>query len=63
MLHVQVSADGKPLVISVAQSSGFPRLDKAAESAVKGWRFVPARRGDEALASWVDIPIQFSLKQ
>ena len=38
------------------------RLDRAALSAVKRWRFVPARRGSEAVAGRVIVPIHFNLK-
>lgn len=61
LLHVQVSVEGKALAVSVKESSGFKRLDDAAVTVVKQWQFVPAKQGDTALVSWVDVPIQFSL--
>lgn len=63
LLRVHVGADGNALEIEVKQSSGFPRLDAAARSAVSRWRFVPARRGSEAVDAWVAVPIVFSLEQ
>jgi protein TonB len=36
-------------------------LDEAAVSAVEGWRFVPAKRGDTPVASTVMVPINFKL--
>jgi periplasmic protein TonB len=62
VLRVKVSHGGTPMVLEIKQSSGFPRLDEAARSAVEHWRFVPARRGDEAVESWVSVPIVFSLQ-
>lgn len=62
LLRVKVSAGGMALAVEVKQSSGFGRLDAAAKSAVERWRFVPARRGDEAIESWVTVPIVFSLQ-
>lgn len=62
VLRVKVSPGGTPTAVEVKQSSGFPRLDEAARSAVEHWRFVPARRGDEAVESWVSVPIVFSLQ-
>lgn len=62
VLRVKVSPGGTPAAVEVRQSSGFPRLDEAAKSAVEHWRFVPARRGDEAVESWVSVPIVFSLQ-
>lgn len=61
LLRVQVSETGSVLAIAVEQSSGFARLDMAARKAVQNWRFVPARHGDEAVASFVLIPLRFGL--
>lgn len=62
VLRVRVGADGLPLEVEVKTSSGFARLDEAAKAAVKQWRFVPGRRGDEAIESWVSVPVVFSLQ-
>jgi len=62
MLRVRVSAAGAPLAVDIKQSSGFARLDEAAKTAVERWRFVPAKRGAEAVESWVAVPIVFSLQ-
>lgn len=62
LLKVRVSAEGTALDVDIKQSSGFARLDGAARDAVVRWRFVPARRGDEAVESWVVVPITFSLE-
>lgn len=61
VLRVFVSAEGEAKRVEVKHSSGFQRLDLAAEKAVARWRFVPARRGDEAVTAWVVVPIVFSL--
>ncbi|QEL57074.1 energy transducer TonB [Chromobacterium paludis] len=61
-LRVHVSAQGLPLDVSVQQSSGFFRLDRAALAAVKRWRFIPAKRGDESIAYTFIVPVEFSLK-
>ncbi|OQS26142.1 energy transducer TonB [Chromobacterium violaceum] len=61
-LRVHVSAQGLPQEVSVQSSSGFPRLDRAALAAVKRWRFIPAKRGGEAIAYPFIVPIEFSLK-
>ena len=62
LLRVLVSPQGAPMEIILKQSSGFPRLDTAANEAVAKWRFVPAKRGDEAVEAWVIVPISFSLQ-
>lgn len=62
LLRVQVTAEGQACKVELKQSSGFSRLDQAALDAVARWRFVPARRGDETIASWVTVPINFTLE-
>jgi len=62
VLRVYVTADGRCGEVSVQRSSGHDVLDEAALNAVKKWRFVPAKRGDVAQASWVTVPIQFQLE-
>lgn len=61
-LRVLVSPDGQPAQVELRTSSGSDRLDRAAREAVARWRFVPARRGDTAIESWVLVPIVFKLQ-
>jgi protein TonB len=62
ILRVRVNAAGNADEIQVRDSSGFARLDDAARDTVRGWRFVPARRGTTPVAAWVLIPISFRLE-
>ncbi|MBU0604007.1 MAG: energy transducer TonB [Gammaproteobacteria bacterium] len=62
LLRVMVEADGTPSSVEVRTSSGFPRLDRAAQEAVRKWKFVPARRGEDAVAGAVNVPIDFGLR-
>lgn len=62
LMRVYVDPHGAPAQVQVRQSSGHRRLDSAAESAVRRWRFVPARRGSDAIGAWVLVPISFSLR-
>lgn len=62
MLRVLVGRDGAPLKVEVDQSSRSRLLDHAAQDAVKGWRFVPARRGTENIEAWVRVPVSFRLE-
>lgn len=59
LLLVRVSAEGTPLSVEIRTSSGFERLDEAGVQAVRQWRFVPAKRGNESVAAAVLVPIQF----
>lgn len=63
VLRVHVRADGSASDVQLQATSGSPRLDQAALDTVRRWKFVPARRGDEAVAAWVLVPIVFSLKE
>jgi protein TonB len=61
LLEVSVSADGMPVSVTVARSSGYPSLDSAALSAVQRWRFVPATRGGAPVAAVAEVPVRFRL--
>jgi len=62
LLSVFVDADGRVAQVVVRQSAGHPDLDRAAADAVRRWRFEPARRGAEAVAMWVELPVEFHLR-
>lgn len=62
MLRVHVLADGRIGDVRVQESAGHPELDDAAVDAVRRWRFEPARRGAEAIAMWVLLPVEFKLR-
>jgi protein TonB len=62
LLDVLVSTDGAPVDISVARSSGFPLLDRAAMEAVRRWTFDPARSVGIPIMSRVQLPVRFSLE-
>lgn len=61
-LTVLVTAQGLPANVSLAKSSGYPRLDRAALEAVKTWKFIPAKRGNEPIPYTFIVPVKFSLK-
>jgi protein TonB len=63
MLRVLVTAGGEPGEVLVHRSSGFDPLDRAALDAVRRWKFVPARLGEEAVTAWVQVPISFTLRR
>ena len=62
VLDVLVGADGRVTQITVAGSSDFERLDKAAVAAVQQWRFVPGRVAGEPQAMRLRVPIRFQLR-
>ncbi|MDD1620550.1 MAG: energy transducer TonB [Methylococcaceae bacterium] len=61
LLRVRVSADGHSEQVTVHRSSGHKVLDDSAVAAVQKWRFIPARRGNTAVACTVIVPIVFAL--
>ena len=63
ILRVSVTPQGNADAVEIRTSSGSNRLDEAAQKTVRNWRFIPAKRGDEAVQSWVLVPIIFKLEQ
>lgn len=61
-LRVSVDVTGRPTSVALARSCGHPRLDRAAEEAVRRWRFRPATRDGVPFATSVDVPVRFSLR-
>jgi TonB family protein len=62
VLRVEVLANGRVGQIEIKKSSSFEVLDRSALTAVKQWRFNPAKKGDVAIPLWVNIPIKFQLQ-
>ncbi len=62
LLRVLVSPAGAAESVEIKTSSGSARLDEAAAGTVRLWRFVPARRGEIAVQSWVLVPVLFKLE-
>jgi protein TonB len=62
LLRVVVSAAGLAQEVTLHKSSGFPRLDQSAIEAVRQWKFVPARQGNQAVEGRVIVPIEFDKK-
>jgi protein TonB len=62
LLRVRVTADGAAVQVELDRSSGHPLLDGAAQEAVRGWKFVPALRGNRNVEDWVRVPVVFRLE-
>ncbi len=63
ILRVSVTPQGTADNIEIRTSSGSARLDESAVKTVRHWKFIPAKRGDIAIQSWVQVPIIFKLEQ
>ena len=63
LLQVLVGTDGRPLEVTVAQSSGHRDLDEAARAQVlKRWSFQPATQDGQAVQAIGMVPIEFALR-
>jgi protein TonB len=60
-LSIEVLATGNAGAIIVLQSSGYPRLDKAACTAAKKTTFVPAKQSGRNIDSTIELPFTFNL--
>jgi len=63
VLRVSVNPQGTADSVEIKTSSGSVRLDESAQKTVRNWRFIPAKRGDIPVQSWVLVPIIFKLEQ
>jgi protein TonB len=62
-LLVEVSAAGRVDDLTVERSSGHRVLDRAAQRAVRRWRFSPATRLGLPVDSRVRVPVRFKLER
>ena len=63
LLQVLVGIDGRPLDVSVSQSSGNRELDEAARSQIlKRWSFRPAMKNGQAVQALGMVPVAFTLR-
>ena len=61
-MRVEVLSNGRVGQIEVKHSSGYDILDRSALNTVKQWKFIPAKRGEETVPLWVNIPIRFEIQ-
>lgn len=60
-LALHVTPTGTVDSARVEKSSGYPAFDSAAVAGGRSLRFEPAMRGEEAVATWVSLPVRFTL--
>jgi protein TonB len=61
-LAVELNAEGRVAVVSVAASSGFYRLDRAALGAVRRWRWSPMTRNGQSMIVRGFVTLPFVLR-
>ncbi len=62
VIRTLIGADGLAQEASIHQSSGFDRLDQAALTTARKWRYVPGKRAGVAEAMWFNVPFTFVLE-
>lgn len=63
LLQVLVGIDGRPLDVTVSQTSGNRELDEAARSQIlERWSFRPAMKNGQAVQALGLVPVAFSLR-
>lgn len=61
-VRVLVDASGQPQQMTLIKSSGFPRLDDAAQTTVRATRFRPYTENGVAQPFWVVMPLSFEME-
>lgn len=61
-VKLMVTADGRAKDVALDRTSGSPALDESAVTAVRAWRFVPARQGTQAVDAPYVVPVVFKLE-
>lgn len=62
-LEILVKADGTVGEVKVKKSSGYKRLDTAAITAIKRWRFIAASENGISIDYWYEIDFDFGLRK
>lgn len=62
VVRALVDTSGNPATVEVWTSSGFPLLDRAAQEAVRKWRFRPATLNSRPTEAWVQVAVHFNLR-
>ena len=61
-VRVLVNETGGVDSVEVVESSGYAAFDSAAVRGSADLRFEPARRGDDRVRVWAQVPVRFSKK-
>lgn len=59
LVQAEVLADGRVGRTVISKSSGYAILDQTAVSAVKAWKFEPAKKSGVPYKTWAELPIKF----
>jgi periplasmic protein TonB len=59
IVHLVINADGSVESVELVKSCGVASADDSALKAIATWRFEPARRGGQSVASALNVPFRF----
>jgi len=64
VLKIQILPNGRPGEITISRSTGHSTLDNAGITAVRQWRFIPAKdmASGQAVACTITLPLSFRLQ-
>lgn len=62
VIRALIDTDGSSREVRLWRSSGFALLDQAALAAVRDWAFEAARRGEQPVLAWVEVPVRFEIR-
>jgi protein TonB len=62
VVNVYIGTDGIAQKVEIKTSSGYERLDQAALTTARAWRYIPGKRGGVPEAMWFSVPINFVLE-
>ncbi len=63
LVEAEILPDGQVGQVNLRKSSGYAILDRAALSAVKSWKFEPARKSGIPYTTRAELPIRFVLNE
>lgn len=63
LIEAQVDAMGNVSDVGIARRSGSRTLDRAAMREVRRWKFTPAMEDGKAVASSVQVPVDYRLEE
>ena len=62
-LRIAIDSAGRPTRVEIQRGSGYPLLDEAALTTLRGWAFIPARVLGKPSDSVASLQVRFALKE
>ncbi|HEY5754277.1 MAG TPA: TonB family protein [Steroidobacter sp.] len=63
VLNLMVDPDGKPMEVTVVESTGIRAFEKEALRSVQSWTFEPAALGNQPIAAGTNVKVTFVLRE